>query len=230
MSSVPEPGNLVFVDTMASIELEDEAEIEMRPAELLVRNQEESRLIYDPALEQVKERGQVRAFRVHGKVEGNAIAWGFWGGFLIVLVLALVVVFRGATGLYSTWDMFWVMIGVTIGALMFKAGRRSSQSKELLCEIDLVQQMMLWPTGGETMLAVPFDEITELVFGMTYYPVSQQRSDVMVHAFTLLVRDRQNRLIPIVEASPDKEETHEIAKFIGYNMKLPLTYVGLGIK
>lgn len=230
MSIVPEPGNLEFVNSMSPQGLEGEAAVEMPPAELLVRNQDVSRLIYNPALEQVRERGRVRAFRVNGKVEGSAVAWGFWGAFLMVMVLALVVVFRGATGLYSIWDMFWVMVGLTIGALMFKAGKRSSQSKELLCEIDLVQQMMLWPTGPETMLAVPFDEVTELVFGMTYYPVSEQRSDVMVHAFTLLVRDSQNRLIPIVEASPDKEETHEIAKFIGHNMSLPLTYVGLGIK
>lgn len=232
MNSGPDAGNLEFVDSMPPIEGEIEAEVGLPPAELLVNHQEVSRLIYDPVLEEVRQRGYgVRGFRVTGKVEGNAVAWGFWGAFLMVLILALVVVFRGASGLYSTWDMFWVMVGLTIGALMFKSGKRSSLTRELLCEIDLQQQMMLWPTGGrEAMIAVEFAELTELVFGMTYYPISHQRRDVKVHAFTLLARDSQNRLIPIVEASPDKEETHEIAKFIGRNMGLPLTYVGLGIK
>ncbi len=228
MSSVPEPGNLEFVDSTSLPETEAFEPVEL-PTELLVRNEDAPRLVFDPAIERVYGQG-VHAFRVSGRLAENVVPWGFWGATLIAVVLGMVVVFRGATGLYSLWDTFWVVLALLVGTVMFKLGRRSSLSKELLCELDLNQQLMLWPREGETQLAVPFEELTELVFGMTYYPVSQKRKDVMVHAFTLLARDSQNRLIPIVEASPDKEKTHEIGVFLGRNMRLPLKYVGLGIK
>ncbi|MBA2661138.1 MAG: hypothetical protein H0U74_02490 [Bradymonadaceae bacterium] len=199
--------------------------------EVVVIESKKPSLIHDPAIEQVN----ATAFRIVGKRDDSTIVpWGFWGAFLMAVVLGLVIVFRGASGLYSMWDAFWVAIALSTGAIMFKLGRRTSLNKELLCEVDMARQMMLWPSRDDdpnsTMLAVPFEELSEVVFGMTRYPVSARRADVMVHAFTLLVRDGQDRLVPIIEASPNKEEAHRIGLFLAENIGLPMTYVGIGIK
>lgn len=191
------------------------------------RSADAPRLIYDPTLRQTS----MERFEVTGRRDDSSvIAWGFWGGLLALVVAVGLVI--GAQNVYSVWDIAWAVAALAVGLLFYRFGRRSSTCEELLCEIDLGREALSWPTDGpgEGVLTVGFDAITELVFGMTRYPVSEKRRDVDVHAFTLLVRDDDERLVPVVEASPDKEAVHEIAKFLAQQLRTHITYVGVGIK
>lgn len=185
-----------------------------------------ARMVYSPFL---KERPG-RTLQVRGERDNPAVVpWGFWGAVMLAGILAAMIVFRGSSGLQSMWDLLWVMLAVVAGSVMLKLGKKTSLEEHLLCELDLMRGIVTWPVQG-TELAVPFDEVEELVFGMTQYPISSDGEGTKVHAFSLLLRDAQGRLVPIVEASPHKGETHQIGQVFSQVLEVPLTYVGMGIK
>jgi hypothetical protein len=187
-------------------------------------------LVYDPNLVPAS-RG---SYTIVGRLEDSRlIPWGFWGGVLMVVVIAALIVFRGSTGLYSMWDLFWTFLAIVIGAGMFKLGARSSLRPHRLVTIEVDRGMLVWENRHNEdapSIVLPFEEITEIVFGMTNYPLSPTRKDINIHAFTLLVRDGNERLIPIIEASPNKEETHRVAAALAQLLKQQVTYVGIGSK
>lgn len=197
-----------------------------RPEHSLVRPDEDRprRLIYDP---EIVRSGPSR-FQVRGEFEDKTIvAWGFWGGVLVAAV-SLALIFN-SRAIYTPWDMIWSMLAIVVGVFLYRFGKRSSLREEVLCEIDLLRGEFAWRSGDDGRLAIGFDDITEIVYGMTKYPVSERRSDVYVHAFTLLVRDGEERLIPVVEATPDKEKAHAIAETLSRELRMSISYVGEGI-
>ncbi|WP_168210997.1 hypothetical protein [Persicimonas caeni] len=183
-------------------------------------------LVYNPL---IRPSGQAR-YEIRGQLEDKSlIAWGFWGGLLVFVVTVLLIL--SAQSVYNVWDILWALVALSFGVFLYRYGRKSSLREEVLCEVDIERQQLAWPTApGAGELALPFEEITEVVFGMTDYPLSESRSDVHVHAFTLLVRDADDRLIPIVEATPNKEEAHTIAKILGNELQMHISYVGKGIQ
>jgi hypothetical protein len=217
MSSSPET-----VETVQTVE-------SARPTQTLVRTRSgrEGGLIYKPL---IRPSGASR-YEIRGQREDKSIiAWGFWGGLLVLVVLGLLI--ASAQTVYNVWDIIWFLAALAVGSLLYRYGRRSSLREEVLCEVDLERRTLAWPGAeqGDGEIVLYFDEINEVVFGMTDYPVSKSRQDVQVHAFTLLVRDAEDRLVPVVEASPDKEEAHTIAKILGNELNLRISYVGKGIR
>ncbi len=183
-------------------------------------------LVYKPL---IRPNGPAR-YEIRGQLEDKSlIAWGFWGGLLVFVVAILLIL--GARSVYNVWDILWALVALSFGIFLYRYGRRSSLREQVLCEVDIDRRILSWPFAtGEGELALPFDEITEIVFGMTDYPLSEQRKDVHVHAFTLLVRDADDRLIPVVEATPHKEEAHTIAKILANELEMRISYVGKGIQ
>lgn len=184
-------------------------------------------MIYDPL---IRPSGAGR-YQIRGQREDDSIvAWGFWGGVLVVVVAVSLIL--SAQSVYNLWDILWAVAALAFGMLLYRYGKRSSLREEVLCEIDMQRQTIAWPSGSDAgpELVVGLDEINELVFGMTDFPLTQKRQDVQVDAFTLLVRDDKDRLIPIVEATPHKEEAHTIAKILGNELGLAISYVGKGIQ
>lgn len=185
------------------------------------------KLVYEPTLYQVgPERYTVEAKREHRGI----IPWGFWGG-LLFIGIALIVI-AGAQDIYSSWDFLLALLGLSVGALMYRYGRKSTLDETLLCEIDGRRRTLHWPEEAQSGLSetyLSFDDVTEVVFGMTKLPVDENVADVRVDAFALLVRTSQDELIPVVEGSPYKGNVHEIAKFVAEATETELTYVGRGI-
>jgi hypothetical protein len=182
-------------------------------------------MVHEPELRQF-EPGVVE---VHAERENpSLIPWGFWGGILVLIVAGLL--FVSARSVYSMWDLLWALAAIAVGLLAWRFGRRDAMEETRLLEIDMDRQQVMWLSderddGG---IALDYEQITEVVFGMTEYPVSDD--DVKVDAFTLLVRDDRDQLIPVIEATPHKEEAHEIAKFLAGQVGMNITYVGRGIK
>jgi len=103
----------------------------------------------------------------------------------------------------------------------------------VLCTVDEGRRVLEWPEGAQSGLDATiagFDDINEVVFGMTALPVDEGRPDVRVDAFALLVRTCREELIPVVEGSPYKGGVHEIAKVLADVTETELTYVGRGIE
>lgn len=198
-----------------------------RPSQQLVRPDPESprRLIYAP---RIQPAGPSR-YEVRGEYEDKTIvAWGFWGG-LVVAAAALFLILN-SDSIYSLWDMLWALGAMGLGYLLYRYGKRSSLREIVLCEIDLLRGLFSWPAREGQRCTVSFEEVTELVFGMTEYPVSERKSDVYVHAFTVLVREGEERLVPVVEATPDKERAHGVAEALSRELRMPISYVGKGIR
>ncbi|MFP4601005.1 MAG: hypothetical protein ACOC9J_00695 [Persicimonas sp.] len=199
-----------------------------RPSQKLVYPRpSDHRLIYKPL---IRPSGTSR-YEIRGQREDQSvIAWGFWGGLLVVAVVLLLL--ASAQSFYGMTDIIWAVGALALGLLMYRYGKRSSLREEVLCEIDTRRQTIAWPTGTSdgAELALGFDELTEIVFGMTDYPVSESHKDVRVHAFTLLVRDADDRLIPVVEATPNKGEAHTIARIMSNEIGLGISYVGKGFE
>lgn len=217
-----------------------------RPAALLTRTQPGGGLIYDPRVHPVSDS----AVQIRGRREvPGTVPWGFWGGLLVAMVAVFLV--TGARNFFYLWDIIWALGALAVGLMLFRYGRRSTLREELLCTLDLERQLIQWPAtraprrGGKPVadtqpaqdalpaqgeLVLSFDEVTEVVFAMIDYPLSAREPEVRVHAFTLLVRDSDERLIPIIEASPDKTETHQISRLLGHQLGRGVSYVGKGFQ
>lgn len=213
-------------------EVETPAEPEPLPTRLLGEG-ELGGLVYEPRVALLSDH----FVRIVGKREARGrIPWGFWGGLLVLMVLVFLV--TGARYVYEIWDILWALTALTIGVAMFRFGRRSTLEQQTLCEVDLREQRIVWPgfsSAGAAptradQLSLHFEDLSEVVFAMTDYPLSARKNDVRVDAFTLLVRDRFERLIPVIEATPNKNEAHQIAKILGGQLGLPISYVGKGFQ
>lgn len=124
-------------------------------------------------------------------------------------------------------------MGLTVGAVLYQYGRRSTLEDVTLCRIDERRSVVEWPEGAQSGLdetVASFEEITEVVFGMTTLPVDEGQPDVRVDAFSLLVRRSDDELIPVVEGSPYKGNVHNIAQYLADLTGTDITYVGRGIE
>lgn len=206
----------------------------VRPAATLARSQPGGGMIYDPLAHPVSEITlQIRGRRA---VPGT-VPWGFWGGFLVAMVSIFLI--TGARNVFYLWDIIWALVALAVGLALFRYGRRSTLRPEVLCELDLERQLLQWPAAGtlrpgaqpsQGELVLNFEDVTEVVFAMIDYPLDAREPDLRVHAFTLLVRDTDERLIPIIEASPDKTETHQIARLLAHQLGRGISYVGKGFQ
>ena len=185
-------------------------------------------IVYEPRIRQVG----LEHYAIEGKCEDrNHIAWGFWGALMAVAVMLLVL--SSGLAMLSMWDIFWAMASISVGVLLYQFGDRSSLREEVLCEINVPQEHIVWPQGTidrDEHRQLRFDEVTEIVFGMTRLPVTSSDARVRVDAFTLLVRTPRDKLIPVIEGSPYKEEVHNIGELLGELTGHSMTYVGRGIR
>lgn len=185
-------------------------------------------MVYNP---RVRQRPQ-GIIEILGMRDNPRITpWGFWGGALLGGLVVFLVFFAGGTGFRSLGSLGAFSVALLVALAMFKLGRRTSLEEGLLCELDLGRQMVGWPTSlVESSVVVPFEEVQEIVYGMVLYPVSREENASKIQAFTVLVRDGSEQLLPIIEATPNKEEAHGIALFLARILQIPVTYVGLGIQ
>lgn len=186
-------------------------------------------LIYRPRV----VRPSPTLFRIVGDRDDEAvIPWGFWGGVFAIVVGASVIGYEGVTGLWAIWDLTGAIAAITIGLLLMRFGSRTSLREEPCAELDLAAGTLRLTSSSESaaLPEVGLSELNEIVYGMTTYPVSSSPGAVRVQAYSLLVRHQSDTLLPIVEASPDKEALFGLAQFLGRVMRLPITQVGLGVK
>jgi len=183
-------------------------------------------LVFRPRVEQAS----VRTHRIVAEIDDGQTPWGFWGGVLSAAVGASVIAFEGLRGLWDPAYLLTAVAVMVVGLLLMRFGRRTSLDGYVCAEIDQVTRWLVLPGDGDGPLPVHLDEVTEVVFGMMKYPVSASPSAVEVDAYTVMVRRGTDVMLPVVEATPDKEWAYDVAGYLAEMTGLDVTQVGIGIK
>lgn len=156
--------------------------------------------------------------------------WGFWGGGAAIVVLLGLVALRGTSGLFSLMDLLIALILGGAALVLFRWGPRDSLKPMQLARIDLEQNVLSWPgESGQAQFVLNAQDIQEIVFALIRFPVSPNRPDSRIHVYTLLVRDNQDQLIPVVEASPEDKALFDLGEMLSQWSQAPLRQVGEGI-
>lgn len=185
----------------------------------------EQRLLYGVSAQTMGRRN----VRIIGRVDDEtAIAWGFYGGVLTAVAGLVGLTYQGYLGLWNVGPtLLWSVVAL-FGILIARFGRRSTMEEREVASIDLVDRI-LTIKGDETHV-VDLDQITEIVFGLTRYPISGDKNSVRVQAASVLVRVEDDRLATVVNACTDKDATYGVARFLSSLTGFPVKQVGEGVK
>jgi hypothetical protein len=168
----------------------------------------------------------------HRKVHPGA-RMGFWGGLMMggssVSCLAVPVLRRFE-------DMGWTLLVVAtfaLGAMLLVAGGKPEEKIVELAHLDAdhaeihvrAEASALMPAGGR---AVGFDEVRSVVFGATRFPPDLAKPEIKVEAFTVCLELYDGSVLPVVEASPQRVESFQVARFLSHATGAPMLQAGLG--
>lgn len=163
----------------------------------------------------------------------RARPWGFWTGSAMLAALVSFVFMQGAGGgIFAIRDVFIVMLLACLAIVAFRFGPRGERSRIPLTYLNMGRKLLIWPPRHQqhAEIVLPFEQISEVVFGMIYFPLSPGRPDSRVQVYTVLVRDaRSDELLPIIEASAEKRSSFVIAEQIAHAVGVPMTQIGEGV-
>lgn len=179
-------------------------------------------LVYSPRLVAQPWGAELVAKRDNPKI----ITWGLWGAVSAAIVGFTTLVYEGYRGFNNWYTVGLAVCLMTIALLTARFGPRTSLVPVSLARIDLQRRQV--EVDGTPPLH--FDDVSEVVYAMVKYPVEQNARSVKVDAFTVMLRNADGDLLPLLEASPDKNEVFRIAKACASWTGLEITHVGLGVK
>lgn len=181
-------------------------------------------LTYNPRAQREGSRIKILGSRE----DPNRIAWGFWGGVLMVALVAYLIFVRGSAGLASMAELLLFSAALVIGMVFFRLGRRSSLREDVLLEIDLEDGHFNWPTASGALLDLKAQEIKEVGCAMVDFPVGKASDTATIRVFSVYLRDRSGMQHDVIEASPDKERGLAVAQLLAKLLQLPVTLLGTG--
>ncbi|MEZ4462859.1 MAG: hypothetical protein R3E66_24655 [bacterium] len=152
--------------------------------------------------------------------------WGLWGAVSAAVVAFSTLIFEGWRGFHNWSTVTLAVLLMAVALIAARFGPRSSLVPVTLAKIDLTQRHVRVGDGPP----LPFSEVQEVVYAMVKYPVEPGNTAVKVDAFTVLLRNEDGDLLPLLEASPDKNEVFHLAKACSRWTGLEITHVGLGVK
>jgi hypothetical protein len=194
----------------------------------------DSALVFSPALIRKGGRYELIVSR-----EGRGrVAWGFWAGVAAAVAFVGLVMRAGATGFHDLKLLVTAVALMALSAGMFKWAPTNTLERVRTLSIDPTARQLVWHQDGPLSeapqdgpgVSMAFDEVSEIVFGMVFVPMDSAHPDARIHAFTLLVRDGRDQLIPVIAACPSKGELFELAKLLSHYTEAPITQVGAGVR
>ena len=193
----------------------------VNPTELIRPNPEAALLQFQPQFEQLED-----ALVLTAKVDDPAITpWGLWGAVVAIVAGIALLAIEGLTAFHSFWLIATAVTFVGLGAVLARFGPRTSlKTIELL---SVYPHLAEFRVGGHTFM---FAEVTEIVYAMVKYPLEKDDQTLRVQAFTALARVGDDMLIPLVEASPDKDHVFTVARAFSRWTGRSVTHVGLGVQ
>lgn len=170
-----------------------------------------------------------REVHVIGRIDDEtAVAWGFYGGLITAIAGLVGLTYEGLIGFWNVWPTFLFALALVVGLLMARFGRRSTMEEREIALVDLVDRRLT--IRGDDTYDIALDDVVEIVFGLTRYPISGDRRSVKVQAASVLVRLVDERLVTVVNACTDKDATYGVARFLGSLTGLSVKQVGEGVK
>jgi hypothetical protein len=156
----------------------------------------------------------------------------FWGLMCIVGTAVAMLLVPSLRNFYEPMDVVVPAIAVLTGVGLLVAAGRPNPSLVLLAHVDR-EEGTIRVTGDTAPVmqgqerVVWHDEIASIVFGLTRYEFEHKKG-VTVEAFTVCLRLFDGSVLPIVEASPLKQELFEVAKALSAVCHAPIEQAGLG--
>lgn len=155
----------------------------------------------------------------------------FWG--MVLLGLAFLSVLM-VPQFRSTDPQALLVPGLTaaLGAVFWVLAGRAEEKRVPLAHVSATEGLVrILPTASSQFQDVSrevwFDEVEDVLFGMTLFPVSPG-SDVRVEAFTVCLRLFDGTILPVVEASLDKAAPFHVATVLSETLGVPVHQTGLG--
>lgn len=192
----------------------------------------DSAMVFNPALVRKGDRYELFVSR-----EGaRRWPWGFWGGITSLGAFVALVLRAGTAGFHDPKLLVAALTLIALGLGLLKWGPTDTTERARTMTIAPADRQLIWhqsgPDAGPNTVGVSmgFGEVSEIVFGMVFVPIDASHPDSRIHAFTLLVRDGRDQLIPVIAASPAKGELFELAKLLSHYTGAPITQVGKGIR
>ncbi len=177
---------------------------------------------------------QRRAWRIteHRKeTRGNALR--FWGGLAIAAAAALFIIQPRLHGVGDAWGFAFVVALAATGAVMIAAGGRPATLEIQLAEIRPDDgQIEIFPEAStefdDLRRTIWFEEIAHVVFGMTRFPLHKGKGAPRVEAFTVCLHLFDGSVVPVVEATTDKNNGFLVARQLSESIGVPIQEAGLG--
>lgn len=193
----------------------------VNPTELVRPNPEAALLQFQPTFEQTDD-ALVLTARVD---DPTIIPWGLWGAVIAVVAGVALLAIEGLTAFQSFWMIAVAVTFVGLGAVLARFGPRTSLVRIHL--LTVYPHLAEFRVGGRTFM---FSEVTEIVYAMVKYPLAKDDETLRVQAFTALARVGDDVLIPLVEASPDKDHVFTVARAFSRWTGRSVKHVGLGVQ
>lgn len=179
-------------------------------------------LVYDPRLVAHAWGAELVARRD----DPTITPWGMWGAVLAGVVGFMTLVFEGWRGFHNWYTVGIAVLLMAAALLTARFGPRTSLVPVSLARIDLRERQ--FNVGDHAPL--PFSDVQEVVYGMVKYPIERGKRAVKIEAFTVLLRNADGDLLPLFEATPDKNEAFRVARACAQWTGRDITHVGLGVK
>lgn len=185
-------------------------------------------LVDDPILETTESALTVSA-RQQSSVRRKLLFWGLFciGGTAVAMLLV-----PSLRNFYEPMDIVVPGLALLVGVALLLAAARTTSTLVELARVNL-QEGTVVITGDVAPIMqgqsrrIWMDEIASVIFGMTRYEV-ESRKGVTVEAFTVCLRLFDGSILPVVEASPLKQELFEVAKALSAVCHAPIEQAGLG--
>ncbi len=156
----------------------------------------------------------------------------FWGLMCIVGTAVAMILVPGLRNFYQPMDVVVPAIAVLTGVGLIIAAGRPNPQLVVLAQVDR-EEGTIRVTGDAAPImegksrTVWLDEVASIVFGLTRYEFEDKKG-VSVEAFTVCLRLFDGSVLPVVEASPLKQELFEVAKALSAVSQAPIEQAGLG--
>ena len=158
----------------------------------------------------------------------------FWGAFLIGATALMTVAVPRWRSFDEPIDLIVPLVTVAVGSILILLGGRPTRLEVPLARLMPQDGLMrVYASASEVLEGqdrdIWMDEIREVLFGLTRFPLNPARPEITVEAFTVCLLLYDGSIVPVVEATGDKLVAFNLANAMGESLGVPMSQTGLGV-
>lgn len=187
-------------------------------------------MIHNPRIITDAARRSWRITEQRQEARGNALR--FWGALAIAAAAAIFLLRPSLHGVSDMWGFALVVATAAVGAIMIAAAGRPQTREIHLAEIRPDDSLVeIFPEASSEFdglrRTIWFEEIAHIVFGMTRFPLHSGKNAPRVEAFTVCLHLFDGSVVPVVEATTDKNNGFLVARQLSESLGVPIQDAGL---